>query len=96
MSQDGIIEVGRDYGLAPKNICPHCERELHLMIDAFKPEITKIVSSNCPHCNGEIFAAVMIITTKTHQEILNAVQSVLNMFNPNRVVEVKDEGAGNA
>ncbi len=82
------IEVGRDYSKAPENLCPHCKQPLHLLIDAFKPEITKVVRSNCPHCGKEIFAAVMIITDVTHRGILSAIQSVLDMFNPQLVTTV--------
>lgn len=82
------IEVGKDYSQSPPNLCPYCNQELHLIIDQFKPEITKVVRSNCPHCGGEIFAAVMIITTRTHRDILNAVQSVCDLFNPKKVTTV--------
>lgn len=82
------IEVGRDYSKAPANLCPHCGQELHLIIDAFKPEITKVVQSNCPHCGKEIFAAVMIITHPTHRGILETIQSVLDLFNPKLIKTV--------
>ncbi len=92
------FEVGRDYSKAPANLCPHCKQELHLVIDAFKPEITKVVRSNCPHCNQEIFAAVMIITDVTHRGILNSIQAVLDMFNPQLITTVDNPNkeVGNA
>ncbi len=76
------IELGEDFTRGPVNLCPFCKQELHLVIDAFKPEITKIVSSNCPHCGGKIFAAVMIILDVTQNGLANSIQAVLNMFNP--------------
>jgi len=85
---ENIIEVGKDYNQAPKNLCPYCKEDLHLILDAFQPEITKVVRSNCPHCGGEIFAAIMIITTKDHKGILGAIQAILNMFNPEMVTTV--------
>jgi len=82
------IEVVRDYDVTPKNVCPHCGQELHLMIDAFKPEITKIVRSNCPHCGAEIFAMLVIVTEKTHHGILRALQGILDLFNPNKTTTI--------
>lgn len=79
-----LIELGNDYDVAPKNLCPYCSRELHLTIDAFKPEITKVVRSNCPYCGGEIFALLVIVTDKTHKGILGALQGILNLFNPEK------------
>lgn len=76
------IEILRDHNVTPKNLCPHCSKELHLLIDAFKPEITKIVQSNCPHCGGEIYAMLVIITDQTHRGILGALQAILDLFNP--------------
>lgn len=86
-----LIELGRDHNVAPKNLCPYCDKELHLMIDAFKPEITKIVRSNCPSCGGEIFAMLVIVTDKTHKGILGALQSILDLFNPAKTVTIDKE-----
>lgn len=83
-----VIEVGEDFSKGPRNLCPYCKNDLHLVIDAFKPEITKIVSSNCPHCGGRVYAAVMIILDVTQNGIVNSIQAVLNMFNPELTITV--------
>ena len=87
------IEVVKDYESAPANLCPHCKKELHLILDAFKPEITKVVRSNCPHCGGEIFAAIMILTDTTQRGIAGSIQAVLDMFNPALVKTVDNPNA---
>ena len=74
------IEMGKDYEHSPEILCPHCSGILHLMIDGFKPDITKIVRSNCPHCRGEIYACLLIITDKTMQGVVSSAQAVINAF----------------
>ena len=89
------FEVGEDRSRAPANLCPHCKGELHLIIDAFKPEITKVVRSNCPHCGGEIYAAIMIITDVSMHKVINSIQAVLDMFNPQLITTVDNPNADN-
>ena len=85
---EGIVEVGRDYSMTPKNKCPHCGDELHLVIDAFKPEITKVVHSKCPHCGGDIYAAVMLILDKDHRQLLDAINACIQLFKPDNVTTI--------
>jgi len=75
------IEIINEFDQSPPNICPHCKKELHLVIDAFRPDITKIVRSNCVHCGGEIFAGLFIITDKSMRHLLENIQAVINLFN---------------
>ena len=74
------IELGRDFEQSPPTICPHCKKELHLIIDAWKPDITKIVRSNCVHCRGEFYAGLFIITDTNMRNILNSIQAVIDLF----------------
>lgn len=74
------IEVGQDYEKTPPIICPYCGGDLHLMIDGFKPDITKIVKSNCPSCGGEIFACLLIITDVSLKGVVASAQAVSNAF----------------
>lgn len=91
------IELGQDYNRAPANLCPYCKKPLHLILDAFKPEITKIVRSNCPYCGGEIYAAIMIITDRTQHALINDIQAILDMFNPQLITTIDNpqKGGGN-
>jgi hypothetical protein len=82
------IEVIKDHGVAPANLCPHCSKELHLRLEAFMPEVTKIVRSKCPHCGGEIYAMLLIVTNTTHRGIIGNLQAILDLFNPAKVTTV--------
>lgn len=74
------IEIGRDYDSTPAVICPYCKGELHLVIDAFKPDFTQIVRSNCVHCGGEIYAGLLIVTEKSLKSINAVIQAIVSWF----------------
>lgn len=78
------IEIINEFDQSPASICPHCKKELHLVIDAFRPDIAKIVRSNCVHCGGVIFAGLFIITDKSMRHLLDNIQAVINLFNKSK------------
>jgi DNA-directed RNA polymerase subunit RPC12/RpoP len=79
------IEMGQDYTTTPAIICPHCSFELHILIDGFKPDITKIVKSKCPSCGGEIFACLLILTDITMRGVVDSANVIKGMFAPKNV-----------
>jgi hypothetical protein len=89
-----VIEIGKEYDRAPSSTCPHCKKDLHLMLDAWKPDIVKIIKSNCPHCGGEIFASLLILTAKTQRGIVHGVQSVIEYFQKMGNVNLIDNPTG--
>lgn len=74
------IEMGEDYEVSPEILCPHCSGILHLRLDGFKPDITKIVKSNCTHCGGEIYACLLILTDITMNGVVNSAAAITNLF----------------
>jgi hypothetical protein len=74
------IEVGRTLDKGPPVLCPHCKKVLHLVIDGFKPDITKIVRSECTHCKGEIYACLLILTDITMAGVVSSAQSITALF----------------
>jgi len=91
-----VIELGKDFDQSPPTICPYCKKELHLVIDAWKPDITKIVRSNCVHCGGEIYAGLFIITDKNMRNLLNSIQAIIDLFASARAsVRTVDNKGGN-
>lgn len=71
------IEVIGDAARAPDMICPYCKQPVKLTIEAFVPDITKVVRSNCPRCGGEIFAAVLVMANTNLRALLSQIQSVI-------------------
>ncbi len=74
------IELGRDFSKAPATTCPRCKKDLHLMVDAFKPDIAKIVRTNCPFCNVEMYAGLMIFVNVNLNGLLGNIQAVVDLF----------------
>lgn len=76
MSNIELIDKDR-VGL-PTVICPHCKRKMIFSIDMFKSDITKIIESKCPYCNGKTFSCILILTNATLQRLLNQIQRVIS------------------
>ena len=92
MAKRSDIQLGKDLDAAPPTRCPRCSKELHMMIDAWKPDITKIVRTNCPFCGVEMYAALMIVIDTSLQGVVGAVAAVANLFNPKNVTLVDSSG----
>lgn len=84
------IIVGEDLSKGPKARCPHCEKPLTLMLDAFKPDITKIVRSLCPYCSKEIYAGLMILVHPNLNGLLEALKQVIAITNPKNLNLVRN------
>lgn len=87
-----VIEIGKDYSKTPPIKCPYCNKELHMLVDAFKPDITKIVKSNCPHCGGKIFASLMIVTAVQLQQLVSIIADISSLFVDKNVNFVDGDG----
>lgn len=86
------ITVEKDYEKSPAIFCPHCKKELHLTLEGFKPDITKIVKSNCVHCGGVIFAGLMLITDISLQNLVGVVANISKLFDKEMVKFVDGSG----
>lgn len=91
-----IIEVGKEWDRAPAHHCPHCRQELHLMLDAWKPDITQVIRSNCPKCGGEIYAGLFIVSDVSLRKVLEVIQTVIEQFEKakGQVVTIDNPGGG--
>lgn len=72
-------EVVGDRSRAPDLICPYCKAPNRLTIEAFMPDVTKIVRSNCPSCGGLIFAAVIVMANVNLNALLAQIQAVIEL-----------------
>lgn len=90
------IEIGKEFDQSPPHKCGHCKRELHLVIDAWKPDITKVIRSNCPHCGGEIYAGLFIVSDISLRGVLDTIQGVVKAFTDAKgnVIEVDNPDGG--
>lgn len=70
------IKIGKDYSKAPPVLCPHCKKELHLMLDEWRDDQVKIVKANCPYCNGEIFSSIQILMAGNLRDLNTLLQSI--------------------
>lgn len=89
-------EVVDDRSRAPDLVCPYCKAPNRLTIDAFMPDVTKVVRSNCPACGGEIYAAVLVMANTNLNALLSQIQAVIDLhqqFGAN-VATMDNPGAG--
>ena len=76
-----IIEVGEDRAAKP-SMCPHCKKALHMTVEAWLKTSSEVIRSNCPYCNGEVYAAMMIITDVSLKALMQNVIAVTELFRP--------------
>jgi len=80
-----VIEIIKDHDKGPPVICGHCKKELHILLDAFKPDVTKIVRSNCTYCGAEIYAGLLILAHTNLHGLIAAIQQIVNMADPDKL-----------
>lgn len=72
----GIKIVGEDK--TPRIICQHCKQQIPIDISAFAKDCTKILRDSCPKCKGEIFVGILILSHKSHYNLLQSIKLVVN------------------
>jgi formate dehydrogenase maturation protein FdhE len=69
---------------APQSICPHCKDVLYLDLNIFERDVSKIVQSNCPKCNGQIFTALLILTHPQIQGLAHTIASIVEQIDEDK------------
>jgi len=75
----GII-VGEDN--RPKVVCPHCRQIIVMDIKLFMNDVTKVVESNCPKCNGKVFTGLLILVNSNIKNLYGAIQLCIDAIDP--------------
>jgi hypothetical protein len=50
----------------------------------FKNDVSKIVESNCPKCNGVIFTGLLILTHPTIVGLAHTIQKIIDMIDEDK------------
>jgi hypothetical protein len=69
---------------APQSICPHCKDLLYLDLKLFANDVSKIVQSNCPKCNGVIFTALLILTHPQIQGLAHTIAGIVEQIDEDK------------
>jgi hypothetical protein len=69
---------------APQSICPHCKDVLYLDLSLFERDVSKIVQSNCPKCNGQIFTALLILTHPQIQGLAHTIANIVEQIDADK------------
>lgn len=87
---------------APRVKCPYCQELMTMDIRPFQDDITKVMESLCPFCHRKLFTAMLVITHKninglmeTLQAVFTAVQQVARANTERSIIDVNVRRGGN-
>ena len=70
----------------PKIICPHCKKEIPIMLDAWKEDVTRIMVDKCPACKGETFFALLILAHRDQNSLGITINAAVNAVNSQNLI----------
>lgn len=75
-----LIKIQREEP-RPLIVCSHCKKTIAIDLKPFNKDPTKILQDKCVKCGGTIFVGILILSHKDHQQLLNAIGTVIQTLN---------------